>query len=49
MLYIADKEFNPQKTNKGDLLQARNLSRYLNQVSFILFFKTPTHGKCYSR
>ncbi|XP_054719847.1 sorting nexin-25-like [Uloborus diversus] len=30
----ADKEFNPQKTNKGDLLQARNLSRYLNQLRF---------------
>ncbi|XP_071038041.1 sorting nexin-25 isoform X1 [Parasteatoda tepidariorum] len=30
----ADKEFKPQKTNKGDLLQARDLSRYLNQLQF---------------
>lgn len=30
----ADKEFNPQKTNKGDLLQSRNLSRYLNQLRY---------------
>ncbi|KFM82242.1 Sorting nexin-25, partial [Stegodyphus mimosarum] len=30
----ADKEFNPQKTSKGDLLQSRNLSRYLNQLRF---------------
>ncbi|CAL1295036.1 unnamed protein product [Larinioides sclopetarius] len=30
----ANKEFVPQKTNKGDLLQARNLNRYLNQLHF---------------
>ncbi|KAF8787862.1 Sorting nexin-25 like protein [Argiope bruennichi] len=29
-----NKEFVPQKTNKGDLLQARNLNRYLNQLHF---------------
>ncbi|GIX94030.1 sorting nexin-25 [Caerostris extrusa] len=30
----ANKEFVPQKTNKGDLLQSRNLNRYLNQLHF---------------
>lgn len=28
-----DKEFNPQSGHKGDLLQARNLKRYINQLT----------------
>ncbi|KAG8197742.1 hypothetical protein JTE90_006791 [Oedothorax gibbosus] len=30
----ADKEFSPLNTSKGDLLQARNLPRYSNQLRF---------------
>lgn len=29
-----DKEFNPQTKAKGDLLQARNLKRYINQLQY---------------
>ena len=31
--FFTEKEYNPKSTMKGDLLRARNLTRYINQLT----------------